>query len=80
MAKRKYIVSMTYPADLFFGSNVEAEIVKAAGHSGGSGMGFGERDHSWYDLSESQAVAKTKKLDALKIEGGNVEYREEEDD
>lgn len=78
--KSNYIVTMSYPSDLFFSSNVEQKIVKAAGHSGGSGMGFGERDHSWYNLSESQANAKAAKLSALKVAGGKVEAYEDEDE
>ncbi len=72
--KSNYIVTMSYPSDLFFDSNIERRIVRAAGRSGGSGMGLGRRDHSWYNLNKTQAIAKKAKLAALKV--GEVEYRE----
>lgn len=76
---KNYIVLMSYPSDLFFNSDVESRIVKAAGHSGGSGMGFGERDHSWYNLTEKQADAKAAKLNALNVEGGRVDSYEDDE-
>jgi hypothetical protein len=77
---KNHIVTMSYPSDLFFNSDVESRISKAAGYSGASGMGFGERDHSWYDLTEKQANAKVAKLTALKVEGARVDSYEDDDE
>ncbi len=78
--KGNYIVTMAYPAELFFTSDVESRIVEAAGHSSGSGRGFGKRDHSWDGLSESEAWALKDELDALKVTGGVVEYYDDDDE
>jgi hypothetical protein len=86
MAKSKYILDLSYPADLFFAfdhgaaDHPDARIVKVAGYSGASGMGFGERDHSWYDLTEARAVKLKGELRALKIKGCRVNYRPDDED
>ena len=82
---RNHVVDLSYPADLFFSvehgnaDHPDERIFKVAGYSGGSGCGFGERDHSWYDLTEAGAVKLTGKLKALKIKGCRVDYRKDED-
>jgi hypothetical protein len=81
---KNYIVDLTYPADLFFSTphgaadHPDTRIVKVAGYSGGSGCGFGERDHSWYDLTEAKAVKLKGKLEALKITGCRVNTRRDD--
>ncbi len=75
--KRNFTVTMEYPADLFFSTDVESKIRDAAGYSSGSGMGFGKRDHSWADLTEDEAWALKDELDALKVAGSNVDYYED---
>ena len=85
MAKSKYILDLSYPADLFFSveygaaDHPDQQIVQVAGNSHASGMGFGERDHSWYDLTEARAVKLKGELRALKIKGCRVDTRPDDE-
>jgi hypothetical protein len=78
--KNQFIVDLSYPSDLFFSTDTEERIRKVAGFSGASGMGFGERDHSWYDLTEAGAEKLKGELEALKIAGSRVNTRPDEDE
>jgi hypothetical protein len=75
----KYIVDLSYPSDLFFSTDTEERIRKVAGFSGASGMGFGERDHTWYDLTVTGAEKLKGALVALEITGSRVNTRPDED-
>ena len=84
--RKNYIVDLSYPADLFFSvdhgaaDHPDRRIVKVAGYSGASGMGFGERDHSWYDLTEAGAEKLKGELEALEIAGCRVNTRPDDDE
>jgi hypothetical protein len=79
------IVDLSYPTERFFEvaydeNHPDLRIVAVAGHSHASGMGFGERDHSWYDLTEAGAEKLKGELEALKITGCRVNTRPDDDE
>jgi hypothetical protein len=78
--KNQFIVDLSYPSDLFFSTDTEERIRKVAGFSGASGMGFGERDHSWYDLTEAGAEKLKGELRALRITGCRVNTRPDDEE
>jgi hypothetical protein len=77
--KKCFRIELRYPAKLYFDTNIEARIQKAAGYSSGSGMGFGQRDHSWYPKTEKAAKKKLAQLRKLKsIKGLKVQLYTED--
>ena len=71
------MIEATYPAKLYFDTDAEVRIKKAAGYSHSSGMGFGVRDHVWYPRTKKQAAKKIAKLRRLKsIKGLKVKLIE----
>jgi len=73
----RYYVSAVYDVPgsdrgVQFGFDTEKErlIRQTAGASGGSGSGFGERDHAWYGLTKKSAAEKAealKKIPGLRV-------------
>jgi hypothetical protein len=62
--KTEYVVRVSYPSSKY--PQMDKVIEKAVGYSHGSGMGFGERDHSWYYKTRKAAEKLAEKLNRIK--------------
>jgi hypothetical protein len=75
--KCNYVVHMSYPAELFFESNVVEEMIqRVAGPSYATTQEYDKRAHTWHGRSEVDACKMVDQLKALPVEGSYVEYRE----
>lgn len=76
---KKYTVIASYSAEYYW-RGFDNKLFQAAGSSSdGSGMGFGERDHSWSGLTKNVAEKIVKKLKKLQTKKNSlkVEIRSE---
>jgi hypothetical protein len=63
-----YQVEVFYPAKYY--PEMDDQLTEILGYSDCSGMGFGERDHSWYFKTKKAAKAaydKVKRIKKVKV-------------
>lgn len=68
-----YRVLAHYPAELYLASDYETEITEKVGHSDGSGIGLGERDHTYTRSTKRAAEQIYRRLHGLGLKRLTVE-------